>query len=61
MTASTGIPFFVFANMLIAEAQTAIAKYGTMGLFDTYFFKWAPGEGDYSLWQVPIYRVLGHD
>ena len=58
---SGGIPFLVFAGVLIAEAQMAITKYGTLGLFDIYFFKWAPGEGDYSLWQVPIYRVLGHD
>jgi len=56
-----GAPGFIWANGLIAEAQMAIAKYGTMGLFDTYFFKWAPGDGDYSLLQVPIYRILGHD
>ena len=56
-----GGPGFVFMNTFIAEAEMAIAKYGTTGLFDTYFFKWTPGGGDYSLWQVPIYRVLGHD
>ena len=56
-----GAPGFIWANGLIAEAQMAIAEYGTKGLFDTYFFKWAPGDGDYSLLQVPIYRILGHD
>ena len=56
-----GGPGFVFMNTFIAEAEIAIAKYGTTGLFDTYFFKWAPGEGDYFLLNVPIYRILGRD
>ena len=56
-----GPPGFIFMNNLIAEAEMAIASYGLLGSFDTYFFKWAPGDGDYSLLQVPIYRILGHD
>ena len=56
-----GAPGFVFMNTLISEAEMAIAEYGMIGMFDTYVFKWAPGDGDYSLLNVPIYRILGRD
>ena len=50
-----------WTDMLIAEAEMKIAEIGMIGMFDTYLFKWAPGDGDYSLWNVPIYRILEHD
>jgi len=44
-------------GMMMAEAEMKIAELGTLGMFDTYIFSWAPGDGDFSLLNVPIYAV----
>jgi len=56
MESSIG-PLGFFIDALVAEAMMVIARFGATGMFDTYFFKWSPGNGDYSLLTVPIYRI----
>jgi len=49
--ASIAIMESIYIEALLARAEEA----GT--LLDMYIFKWFPGNGDYSLWSVPIYRI----
>ena len=52
-TPVAGIAIF---EALYIESQLARAEEAGTS-FDMYIFKWSPGNGDYSLWSVPIYRI----